>query len=309
MIVCTYNRSADLFNALEGLSDQILDRDAYEVIIVDNNSADGTHKVAQESIKKNGNFRYVFEGIQGLSQARNRGWLEAQGDYIAYTDDDCKLPRDWLSTARDIIQTVAPPVFGGPYYPFYKNPQPKWFKDEYGSHTEGEQSRFLKKDEFLSAGNLFLKRDLLNEISGFNTQYGMSGNRLRLGEETELVVRIRERLGDESIYYDPSLYVYHLVAPSKFDIAYHLKRQFEAGRSCYQMFDYLLDESYWIKEVLKVSLSLGFKSTLGYLFRNREKYPYSQNYIYEVTGRTIGGLGRVYEHYGQKLFIKHRDTQ
>jgi len=41
------------------------------------------------------NFYVVVENRLGLSYARNRGWNEAVGQYVAYIDDDAKACSDW----------------------------------------------------------------------------------------------------------------------------------------------------------------------------------------------------------------------
>ena len=89
--------------------------------------------------------------------------------------------------------------------------------------------------------------------------------------------------------------------PEKLNVTYHLRRKFEAGKNQYQILDRDFSEIYWMKELVKILFSLIFKSTFGYILRSREKYPYWQNYFVEVTGRTVGGIGRVSEHYRTKI--------
>lgn len=300
VVVCTYNRAAVLQDLLETLSSQELSKNEYEVVVIDNNSTDNTAEIVQDSIQKNGNICYYFESKQGISHARNRGWKEAKGAYVAYTDDDCRIPKTWLSFAQSIVDSVSPPVFGGPYYPFYNDPKPRWFKDEYGSHTEGETARFLDS-EYLTAGNIFIRSDLFADFKGFDCDLGMSGGKIGLGEETEFLDRIRNALGHQSIYYHPELYVYHLVSPNKFSMRYQLGRRFIGGRTSTAISQKRYSELWWLKETIKVLISLSFKASLGITFRNRKQYPFIENYVCEVVCRTVGGAGRVYEHYTQKI--------
>lgn len=304
VVVCTYNRASLLGDVLESLVNQSLPPTEYEVVIVDNNSTDNTAAFVKDICHRHSNFHYYIELQQGLSHARNRGWREAKGQYVAYTDDDCKLPETWLTTAKTIIHEVSPPAFGGPFYPFYDAPKPDWFKDEYGSYSEGEQTHFLGEEHYLSGGNLFVKRDILELFQGFDAELGMTGKKIGLGEETELVKRIRQELGANSIYYDPNLYVYHLVSPIKYKLLYHLRRSFLTGRNVYEIFDSERSGFYWMQESAKVLASLSVKASIGILLRDKEKYPYSENYIYEVIGRTTAGLGRTYEYLHKKVFPK-----
>ena len=77
VIVCTYNRSGLLRRALEALCRQTLASSEYEIIIVDNNSHDDTRVVGEDFRRRFSHIRYCFEVQQGLSHARNRGWLAA----------------------------------------------------------------------------------------------------------------------------------------------------------------------------------------------------------------------------------------
>ena len=70
--ICTYNRCQGLRSALESVLGQQADRVRFEVIVVDNNSTDETKQVVDSLVRRgHSNLRYVFEGRQGLSYARN----------------------------------------------------------------------------------------------------------------------------------------------------------------------------------------------------------------------------------------------
>ena len=64
VVVCTYNRDQMLPECLESLSNQRVDKNLYEVIVVDNNSKDNTQEVANGFVRKYSNFRYLFEPEQ-----------------------------------------------------------------------------------------------------------------------------------------------------------------------------------------------------------------------------------------------------
>ena len=98
VILCTYNRCATLSRALASVAASELPQVAkWEVIVVDNNSTDGTRAVVEEFCRQHpGRFRYLFESRQGLSQARNAGIREARGDILAFMDDDVTVEPTWL---------------------------------------------------------------------------------------------------------------------------------------------------------------------------------------------------------------------
>lgn len=303
VVICTYNRAGLLTDALQTLCDQTIDKSLYEVIVVDNNSKDDTRAVTEDFSLRFQNVKYYFETRQGLSHARNRGWREANGPYVAYIDDDCKVPRRWLKTATEIIRQIAPAAFGGPYHAFYNSPKPFWWKDWYESFELSPKARPLYGFEYLRGGNIFFRRQVLDEMAGFDTVLGMSDKELGYCEETELQRRIREAMPDELIYYDPGLQVFHLVRPEKMTPRRILNSSFTCGRHSYNVYQ---DKNFKGVRPVKLNLLIKAWATLlffftdffvGMLRRDREQYPYLQNYLYENTLQYVGVLGEIYEQY------------
>lgn len=311
VVVCTYNRAQLLETVLKSLHEQALDPALYEIIVVDNNSSDHTRAVVESFSRRLLNCRYCFEGTQGLSHARNRGWREGRGVYIAYTDDDCKPPPHWLVTARAIIDRYSPGVFGGPYYAYYNTSRPVWWKDGYRSHEHAEKARALTANEYLSGGNVFFRRTLIETLGGFDPGLGMSGAKVAYGEETALLRRLRAISPDELIYYDPSLYVYHLVPAEKMTMRWIARQRFAAGRYAYLAFQ---GQDGPGARLLRVSMqtaltlvALIFDLGWGLLRRNRLQYPYVQNYLYEAAFNHLQTLGMLCEQH--RRIMQQRQVQ
>lgn len=303
VVICTYNRAGLLSNALQTLCEQTINKSHYEVLVVDNNSRDNTHAVTKDFSLRYPNIRYCFEIQQGLSHARNRGWREAKGAYVAYLDDECKVPAQWLAVAYQIIENLSPAVFGGPYYGFHNSSAPRWWKKSYESFGHSETARALIEGEYLRGANIFIKRSLLAMIGGFNVELGMSGQKLAYGEESHLQMRIRENTNNEIIYYEPKLYIYHLVRPEKMTWRYILNSRFVGGRHIYTVF---WDKTSQIPRPPQLQLLAQAIVTLlrffadifiGLLQRDRKRYPYLQNYLYEKTFAHVQKLGFIYERY------------
>ena len=119
VVICTYQRADLLKTALQSLCQQSLDCAEYEVIVIDNNSTDHTQAIAEAFVNRLPNFKYHLEPNQGLSHARNRGWREAQGTYVAYIDDECKVPGRWLEAAKRLVDERNPGVLGGPFFGYH----------------------------------------------------------------------------------------------------------------------------------------------------------------------------------------------
>jgi len=116
IIVCTYNRCDILKITLPYYKSLIIPVGIkLDVIIVDNNSSDETKPFVEKYSKNNtdnhSSLTYIFEPEQGLSHARNTGYKHAKGDYIAYIDDECILPENWLEEVINTINVAGTPAF------------------------------------------------------------------------------------------------------------------------------------------------------------------------------------------------------
>lgn len=285
--------------ALRSLCEQTLAPTSYEVIVVDNNSTDGTRQHIVGIGRQHSHVRYCFEAQQGLSHSRNTGFQAARGLYVAYIDDDCTVPQEWLDIAHQVIAHVAPAIFGGPYRPFYQSLKPRWYLDRYGTYDDGPISHVLDEDHYLSGTNLFIRRSLLEQLGGFNTAVGMAGTRLGYGEETSLQRRVRKEHPHEMIYYEPRLKVSHLVRPEKMRLIWCAKQMFVSGRDWQRVVsDTATKRIHTILSCLRAVralLELTRSVILGLLGRDRIRYPYLENYLYEVVFVHLQTLGSTYE--------------
>jgi glycosyltransferase involved in cell wall biosynthesis len=74
-----------------------------EVLVVDNFSEDGTVQVARERCAR------AFQQGPERSAQRNRGWAEAQGEYVLFVDADMRLPSETLEEIRTALFRPSPP--------------------------------------------------------------------------------------------------------------------------------------------------------------------------------------------------------
>jgi GT2 family glycosyltransferase len=99
VVVPTYRRPQLLEKCLIALSKQHMNRDDYEIIIVSDGPDDDTRNMLH------GLQHVILPYVQyvtlpknsGPAAARNAGWKKAQGQLIAFTDDDCCPGPGWLS--------------------------------------------------------------------------------------------------------------------------------------------------------------------------------------------------------------------
>jgi len=100
VVVATHNRAALLPRVVEAILNQTLPPERYELIVVDDGSTDGTEALGTE-LARGGRLRYVRQPNRGVAAARNRGIREAHGEVVAFTDDDCLVPPEWLERLAD----------------------------------------------------------------------------------------------------------------------------------------------------------------------------------------------------------------
>jgi len=90
---------------VDALNSQTIPKDRFEIIMVDNNSRDGSAGI----VRKFPGIKLVSEPKQGAYAARNRGLAEAGGMICAFTDADCVPFTDWL---EKIEEAMRPPDVG-----------------------------------------------------------------------------------------------------------------------------------------------------------------------------------------------------
>ena len=106
IVIPTFNRATDLRATLASLATLSV-RSKWEVIVVDNNSTDDTRSAVEEAAPTFPvELVYQFEATQGRSAALNAGIRRSRGDIIVTTDDDVRVPVDWLECAGDALDTL-----------------------------------------------------------------------------------------------------------------------------------------------------------------------------------------------------------
>lgn len=226
VIICTYNRAAYIPDALKSLSDQTLSKDAFEVIIVNNNSTDDTAEVCKNSIAKytSTNITYTNELNQGASFARNTGAKLAHSPLLCFMDDDAIAEPDYLFRITEFFR-VHPEAggLGGRIIPKYIPSEPKWMShyvsSMVGNFDYSPTVTIFKPGKYPLESNMIVPKALFDEIGGFNTALpGVKGTLRIGGEGKEFFLRLQSK--NAVIYYDPKIIVHHIVETAKLTPAY-----------------------------------------------------------------------------------------
>lgn len=235
-IVCTYNRCQSLLQTLESIAGSILPESVdWEVVVVDNNSKDQTREVVESFCRRYpGRFRYVFESQQGHTRARNRGVHEAQGDILAFTDDDVVVEPTWLQNLTSPLKNGEWGGAGGRILlaDFQK---PSWLAINGPQSLAASLAGFDLGDQPLSldrppfGASMAFKKSVFEKFGGFRTDLGRLGTNLIGNDDTEFCSRIMG--GGEKILYVPSAVVHHAVGESRLTKDYFLSYHFDYGRA------------------------------------------------------------------------------
>jgi glycosyltransferase involved in cell wall biosynthesis len=236
VILCTFNRAAILEGAIESIARQSppLSGD-WEIIVVDNNSSDRTPAIVQDiSRRYPGRLRYVFEGKQGLSQARNAGIRQARGEILIFVDDDVRLTPFWLTRLAAALEDRSLAGAGGRILPDWTCKPPRWLTVDgryslapFAIFDLGSEAQSLSEPPM--GANMAFRKSMFERYGYFRTDLGRSGSDMLSNEDTEFGRRLLK--AGERLHYEPSAVVYHPVSAERLRKAYLLRWSYGKGRS------------------------------------------------------------------------------
>ena len=233
VVICTLSRPRQLQNALNALL--VTEYPNFEIIVVDNGPEDtSTASMIREHYSDLPNLRYEAEPIRGLSAARNRGIDVANGEIVAFTDDDIIVDRYWLSSlvsGFDIEGTIAC-VTGLTLASELESPAQMLF-EQYGAFNQGYESRLFTRDAnpagtilypytagvFGGGGNSALRLDCFPDGLRFDRRLGPGT--MAFGAE-DLDIFLQTILRGKYIRYVPDAIAWHEHRRSYQDLRWQL---------------------------------------------------------------------------------------
>ena len=193
VVVCSYNGSTTIRDTLEGLTK--LSYPNFEIIVVNDGSNDDTGEIVSEYPVK-----LITTPNCGLSSARNTGMYNAEGEIIAYIDDDAYPEEHWLHYLAFAYATTRHGAMGGPnIIPEEDGPIATCI-----SNAPGGPVHVLETDEIaehVPGCNLSVRKEVLMKIGGFDPIYRAAG------DDVDLCWRIQE--AGYTIGFHPSAMVWH----------------------------------------------------------------------------------------------------
>lgn len=215
VIVPTRDRPEKLQSCLRNLL--ALDYPNYEILIVDNApSTTATADLLQQQYRDQPQVRYVREEHPGIPWARNCGMMAAQGELLAFTDDDVIIDTYWLaevakafSVAEDVVCVT------GHVLPAELETEPQDWLEQYGGYSKGFTRRVFDMNEhrpphplypylpgsFGTGANMTFRADYLRAAGGFATTLENQGS------DVEALFQVV--VGGHKLVYEPAALVRH----------------------------------------------------------------------------------------------------
>jgi len=232
VIICSRNRSGSLDRTLQSLRETTgLGAREWEVVVVDNDSEDDTRQVVEHH-KELSRFpvRYTHERQRGLSFARNRGFMEARGKLIAFTDDDVIVDKAWVGNIVGAFREYDAACIGGKILPIWDKPRPKWLTGNlygYLALLDYGDTAFSLDKPLIWGANFAVKARALHYYGPFNTRLGRIPGKLYAGEETDFFARLLR--GSQKIVYAPKVVVHHCIPEERMKKSYFRRWAYDQG--------------------------------------------------------------------------------
>lgn len=233
-VVCTHNpNTGRLTRALRALLQQSLDNESWELLVVDNASAQPLDLPFDPSNRSR--VRLVQEPRLGLSYARATGVQHARGEFVVFVDDDNVLAPDYLEqTVATFERLPRIGALGGKSKPeFQIEPEP-WMSEFFSLlavRDLGEKEEYFlppsKPQDLreypacapIGAGMAVRRHALASWLSGTASALtDRSGSSLSSAGDNDIVLSIL-RAG-WAVAYVPSLVLTHLIPARRLEPGY-----------------------------------------------------------------------------------------
>lgn len=236
VVVPTYNRKLLLRKALESFrAAAVPDSLHIAVVVVDNNSTDGTAAMVEElQADFPLTLRCIRETKQGLSHSRNAAIVASHADLVAFIDDDEEIDTNWFQVIAREFTEPAVEFIGGPYLANWVSPAPDWLPPGYHAVIGAipAKQRAPINPEFganLMGGNAVFRREVFDRVGLYSTRLGRSGKGLLSEEDADM----QRRLETAQVFgmHVPDLTIRHYIAPERLTRRYHRRWVFWRGAS------------------------------------------------------------------------------
>lgn len=234
VVICAYDegRWPDLRRAVGSVLDQSPQPDV--VVVIDHNPMLLARARRQWADPRSGVDVMANAHGPGLSGARNTGVEAAQGTVVAFLDDDAAADPDWLASLLGGFRHADVVAVGGGVRPAVQGAVPRWWPDEFnwvvGCSWTGLPVETTTVRNVIGC-NMAFRRDAVVAAGGFVEGIGRVGTRPTGCEETDLCIRVTDRVPGARVLYVPTAAASHRVPPERLRWRYFRRRCFAEGIS------------------------------------------------------------------------------
>jgi GT2 family glycosyltransferase len=186
-VICTRNRPDKICHAVDSVLAN--DYENFELTVIDQSTNDQTEVALQARIEGDPRLRYLHVDEAGLSKAYNRAIRATPSEIIAFTDDDCVVPPDWIT--RIVTAFESEPEGDILYGPVLPAASDRRDADLTPFLRIGEPEKLSRRDGFRVVGmgaNFATRRRLFDRIGVFDEVLG-GGGPLRSSQDFDLAYR------------------------------------------------------------------------------------------------------------------------
>lgn len=183
IIIPTFNRPGMLTLCLESLTRQDYPKEQFEVIVV-NDGGDQDLSAIVEPVSKIINVRLMNQRKAGPATARNTGVASSNGQFIAFTDDDCTPSADWLTVFASRLQQNPSRMYGGHTINALKGNIYSAASQSLVDYLYGYAEAHRGHARFFTSNNIAVARNMFESVGGFDTSFPGA-----CGEDRELCDR------------------------------------------------------------------------------------------------------------------------
>jgi glycosyltransferase involved in cell wall biosynthesis len=199
IIVPTYNRSEQLPACLESLSQLDYSRQRFEVIVVDDGSEIPPNEVCA-AFSDRLDIEVLTQPHRGPAAARNTGSLRAKGEFLVFTDDDCRPNADWLRQLEVRCLAVPDHIIGGRTLNLLQDNSFSQMSQLIVDIVYDHYNRGVSGPCFFASNNLAVPTASFHRLGGFDARFTTA-------EDRELCDRWLQR--GYRMTYAPEAVVYH----------------------------------------------------------------------------------------------------
>lgn len=225
VVVPTFNRPRQLARCLAALADQTLPKPLFEVVVIDDGGRQPLEPFVDDFAVRL-QIKLLRQPNGGCASARQLGIDHARGEYLAFTDDDCRPAPDWLERIQAAVERDPNCAVAGQTTNASDD-------DLYAEATQSivESLVISGRDasgyvRYAPTNNLVFPKALFSAIGAMDRSWRIAG-----GEDRDLCARWNQ--AGFRLSYQPSVKVLHY---HRLDLHGFLRQHFDYGRGAWRYY-------------------------------------------------------------------------